>query len=154
MSPRLAARAVIVHERRLLIVNAYPGRDDLWCAPGGGIEKHQSVPDNLVREVHEETGLTVVPGELVLVNEFHAPDHDFHQVELFFRAALSAGDRTDAGSLDAGWRDPAGVVAHRRWIDEAEARRGDVRIKPSSLVDVAFGPPGPPRYDELETIVP
>ena len=32
--PRLAARAVIVEQGRLLLVNAYPGqRSDLWCAP-------------------------------------------------------------------------------------------------------------------------
>ena len=34
--PRLAARALILHEDRLLLVNAYPkARLSLWCAPGG-----------------------------------------------------------------------------------------------------------------------
>jgi 8-oxo-dGTP diphosphatase len=55
--PRLAARALIVENERLLMVNAYPGgTSDLWCAPGGGVEKHQSIPDNLKREVLKETG--------------------------------------------------------------------------------------------------
>ena len=32
--PRIAARALILHEDRLLLVNAYPGaRLGLWCAP-------------------------------------------------------------------------------------------------------------------------
>ena len=56
--PRLAVRALILHQDRLLLVNAYPGgQSDLWCAPGGGVEPGASLPDNLIREVHEETGM-------------------------------------------------------------------------------------------------
>ena len=56
-SPRVATRALILHQGRLLLVNAYPGgRSDLWCAPGGGAEPGQSLPTNLMREVMEETG--------------------------------------------------------------------------------------------------
>ena len=48
--PRLAARAVILHENRLLLVNAWPGnKSDLWCAPGGGVERGTSLPQNLQR---------------------------------------------------------------------------------------------------------
>ena len=73
-SPRLAARALILHEDRLLLVNAYPaGRSDLWCAPGGGVEAGASLHENLIREVHEETGLTIAVGPPALVNEFHDP---------------------------------------------------------------------------------
>lgn len=61
--PRLAVRALIVEEDRLLLVNAYPDlRLDLWCAPGGGVEPHQSLPENLARELFEETGLTIEVG--------------------------------------------------------------------------------------------
>jgi 8-oxo-dGTP pyrophosphatase MutT (NUDIX family) len=52
VKPRLAARALILHEDRLLLVNAYPGAHlGLWCAPGGGCEAGQSLPENLAREV-------------------------------------------------------------------------------------------------------
>ena len=62
--PRLAARALILHDDRLLLVNAYGGGiSDLWCAPGGGVERGTSLPANLIREVHEETGLTVAVGD-------------------------------------------------------------------------------------------
>src|SRR5690606_16990622 len=62
-SPRLAARALILSEDRLLVVNAYPaGVSDLWCAPGGGVHAGTSLPDNLAREVEEETGLRVAVG--------------------------------------------------------------------------------------------
>ena len=57
--PRLAVRALILLDQKLLLVNAWPDDEsDLWCAPGGGVDKHSSLPNNLIREVHEETGLT------------------------------------------------------------------------------------------------
>ena len=85
-SPRLAARALILQGDKLLVVNAYPdGKSDLWCTPGGGVEKGFSVPENLRREVYEETGLQVSVGAPCLVNEFHDPVSGFHQVEVFFR---------------------------------------------------------------------
>jgi 8-oxo-dGTP pyrophosphatase MutT (NUDIX family) len=96
--PRLAARALILHQDRLLLVNAYPGaRLGLWCAPGGGCEAGQSLPENLAREVHEETGLRITVGPPALVNEFHDPDSGFHQIDLFFRCTIAAAPCPTAG---------------------------------------------------------
>ncbi len=144
ISPRLATRALLVHQDRLLLVNAYPGGvSDLWCAPGGGVEKGTSLTDNLEREVHEETGLAISVGDLALVNEFHDPGRGFHQVELFFRCALRGG------ALSADWRDPEGVVTQRRFFARAEL--AGIRYKPDSLADAAWGAGA--RYDPLETVV-
>ena len=91
-SPRLATRAIIVEDGRLLLVNAYPGnRSDLWGAPGGGAEPGYSLPDNLRREVHEECGLEVEVGPLALVNEFHDPKSGYHPVDLIFRCRVMRG---------------------------------------------------------------
>lgn len=144
MPLRLAVRAVILHDDRLLLVNAWPGEiSDLWCAPGGGVEAGASLPDNLAREVHEETGLKVRVGAPCLVNEFHDPGGSFHQVEVFFRCAL------EAGALNADWRDPEGVVTRRRFFDRAEVSA--LRLKPSSLLEIAWGEGV--HYDPLEPIL-
>ena len=145
--PRLAVRAVIVVDDRLLIVNAWAGRTHLWCAPGGGVEAHASLPDNLEREVHEETGLSIHVGPPCLVNELHDPGGTFHQVEVFFRCRLRAGVLSD------GWRDPEGVVTDRRWVDRAEAQHLATinALRPASLPDVAFG--RGLAYDPLEAIL-
>ncbi|MCV2882256.1 NUDIX domain-containing protein [Actibacterium sp. XHP0104] len=145
-SPRLAARALIVHDDRVLLVNAFPnGKSDLWCAPGGGVERGQSIPDNLMREVHEETGLTITVGALVLVNEFHDPKSGFHQVELFFRCGLVGG------TVDHRWTDPAGVVTDRQFFSRAGLNT--IRYKPDSLPRVVFEWDGCTSYDPLERLV-
>jgi 8-oxo-dGTP diphosphatase len=145
-SPRLAVRGLVMHDGRLLIVNAYPGQQsDLWCAPGGGAEPGQSLPDNLVREIHEETGLTVGVGAPALVNEFHDPASGFHQVDVYFRCEILGGDR------DGAWTDPEGIVNRRRWVSRSELAA--LRHKPDSLAAVAWGPAGAVLYDPLEPIV-
>ena len=141
---RLAVRALILHDNRLLLVNAFPGRDTtLWCAPGGGVEKHSSLPDNLTREVHEETGLTIKVGAPALINEFHNPDDGFHQVEVFFRCTIADGTLTD------NWRDPEGIVHRRRFFTRSEM--DSIRFKPDSLPDAAWT--GGIGYDPLERLV-
>lgn len=142
---RLAVRGIIVHENRLLLVNAYKGRSDLWCAPGGGAEVHQSLPENLAREILEETGLTVRVGDPCLANEFHDPDGDFHQVELFFRCTLTAGQ------IDDTWQDPEHIVSMRRWVTRKELAA--LQVRPKSLAATAWRDPNAPVYDPLEAIL-
>lgn len=145
--PRLAARALILQDDRLLLVNAYPGgTSDLWCAPGGGVEPGQSLPDTLAREVAEETGLSIEVGPPVLVSEFHDPRHGFHQVEVFFRARIASG------ALSPDWRDPAGVVTRRRFF--ARDEMAGIRFKPDALPRAAWDAGPGALYDPLEEIVP
>ena len=143
MPIRLATRAIIVENDRLLIVNAWANREStLWCAPGGGAEPHASLPDNLAREVLEETGLTVEVGAPCLVNEYHEEATGFHQVEIFFRCKLLTGE------LRNDWVDPERVVTQRRWVTAEEL--AGIEHKPSSLAQVAWGEG--PGYDPLEPL--
>ena len=144
-SPHIAARALVLHEDRLLVVNAWPGaRSDLWCAPGGGVHVGTSLHENLIREVHEETGIRIDVGPAVLINEFHDPASGFHQIEVFFRC-------TALSTIPAEWIDPEGVVTKRRFVTRAEL--GRLRHKPDSLASAAWDPRDGSRYDPLEEIL-
>lgn len=144
---RLAVRAVVLHDDRLLLVNAWQGRTHLWTCPGGGAEPHSSLPENLAREVREETGLVVAVGEPCLVNEFHDLASRFHQVDIYFRCEVVAGE------VRGDWVDPEGVVTHRRWVARAEIGGTGLRVKPDVLAAVAWGDVGAILYDPLEPIV-
>ena len=78
-------------------------------------------------------GLRVEVGAPALVNEFHDPKSGFHQVEMFFRCTIGSG------MLDAGWKDPEGVVNRRQFFlagsDWSRARCG-------SSPTVWWTPPG------------
>lgn len=143
--PRLAARALILHENRLLVVNTYPaGQSDMWCAPGGGVHAGTSLPDNLVREVLEETGIRVSIGAPALVNEFHDPASGYHQVDIYFRATI-------IGAIPQSWTDPEGIVTLRRFVSRADLAH--LRHKPDSLAAAAWGGADAILYDPLEPIV-
>ena len=140
-------RGLILHDNHLLMVNAYPdGQSDLLCLPGGGVESGASLPDNLRREVHEETGLTISVGAPALVNEFHDPDTGFHQVEIVFRCQLQSG------RLDSAWLDPEAIVTDRRWVSRDQIT--GLHFRPLSLPYLAWGNVQTvPFYDALEAIV-
>ncbi len=143
---RLATRGLVFNDGKLLLVNAWPGgKSDLMCVPGGGAEVHQSLPDNLRREIFEETGLIVAVGPCVLINEFHDPGGDFHQVDIYFRCTLVAGELSDT------WEDVGNVVTDRRWVTRAEL--ATLRVKPDSLAQVAWDHGEHAAYDALEPIL-
>lgn len=91
---RVAARALIIEDGRLLVMTY---RDDHgeWCVtPGGGIAKLETLGEGLKREVYEELSIEVDPGDIVYVRELlgknakvmHGGITDqTHQLEIFFR---------------------------------------------------------------------
>lgn len=142
--PRLAVRAAILRDDRLLLVNAYPGQQsDLWCLPGGGVEPGQSLPENLIREVAEETGLAITVSAPILVNEFHDPERGFHQVDIIFRARLT-------GNAGIVLEDPEQVVNRFTWATRTDLAR--LRHKPGMLARAVWGQHAA-WYDPLERIV-
>ena len=66
LDPKLVAAALVEHEGRVLLVrrNLEPGRG-LWALPGGYVERGEAVEKAVLREVLEETGLTVAAQALV-----------------------------------------------------------------------------------------
>ena len=95
---RVAAYAVLTQDGKVLLTRMsdrtrIPGR---WTLPGGGIDHGEDPREALVREVYEETGLRVVPGQLADVHSSHFVGprsdglvEDYHGIHLIFRASLA-----------------------------------------------------------------
>lgn len=59
---------VLIHEGRVLLIRR--GKEPLrgrWVVPGGTVELGETLEQALVREMDEETGLLVAPGEVLTV---------------------------------------------------------------------------------------
>ena len=81
---RTACRAVILDQDRIL--TSYETKTNLLMLPGGGIEAGESEAECCKREVEEETGLLIDPGECALtIDEYYGNEHF---VSLYFSAKI------------------------------------------------------------------
>jgi ADP-ribose pyrophosphatase YjhB (NUDIX family) len=82
--PYLAVSAAIFRQGRVLIVRrARPPANGLYTLPGGGVELGETLEEAVVREVREETGLTIAPIALAGYRQAIARD-DVGRVERHF----------------------------------------------------------------------
>lgn len=104
-APLVGVGAIIIDGNRVVLVKR--GRAPLigkWSIPGGVLEVGETLRKAVVREVSEETGLVVEPGELLGVFERVVPDEQgrmkYHYVLIDFlcrrvTGQLLAGDDAD-----------------------------------------------------------
>ena len=80
------------------------------------------------------------------MNEFHDPEGEFHQVDIYFHCTLAGTEK-----IDPDWRDIDMIVSKWQWVSQAELTQ--VPHKPDTLGAVAFGSDPTAIYDPLEPIV-
>jgi len=131
---RNSAKAVIIVDDRLLLTKNRDDRGFFYLFPGGGQEKGEELKDAVVRECMEEMGREVEAGELLFVREyigknhqFAETDHDFHQVEFYFRCRLKS---PEADAVHASQPDDHQVGVE--WIPLD--RLHEIEVYPNALV--------------------
>jgi 8-oxo-dGTP diphosphatase len=99
----------VIHDARgrlLLIRRGHPPGEGLWSLPGGRVEPDESDHAAVIREIGEETGLRIAPGECLGSVERPGPGgsvFDIHDYE-----ATVIGGRLTPGddASDARWVGP------------------------------------------------
>ena len=110
-SPVLGVGAVIWNDRDeiVLIRRGKPPRQDQWSIPGGHLEWGESLHDAILREVLEETGLTVTIAGLIDTVDLIAQDANGETTRHYVLIDFAA--RPIAGELKAG-----SDAAEARWV--------------------------------------
>ena len=112
--PIIGVGAVIIDSGRVLLVrrDSEPLKGE-WSVPGGMLELGEKLRDGVRREVLEETGLTVEPGEVLDVFDSIFTDNEgrteYHYVLIDYLC------RPVSGEAKAGTD-----VSEVKWVSEAE----------------------------------
>jgi 8-oxo-dGTP diphosphatase len=132
-SPVVGVGAVIWNDKDevVLIRRGKEPRRDQWSIPGGHLEWGESLHDAILREAHEETGLTVEIAGLIdtvdLIVQAPSGDVTRHYVLIDFAARVTGGElRAGSDAAEARWV-PYGALDEyplwsetRRIIDESK----------------------------------
>lgn len=84
------SQGLLTHRNRILLVgNDYGYADLIWSLPGGRLEKGEQHLGGLKREFMEETGLDIVPENLLYVVDARSSIHLKQFVTLVFKVKLT-----------------------------------------------------------------
>jgi ADP-ribose pyrophosphatase YjhB (NUDIX family) len=117
--PYLAVSAAIIRNGKVLVVRrARTPALNLYTLPGGGVELGESLAEAVVREVREETSLSIeavaLAGHREVVTRDAQGQIERHFVILCFAARWLAGEPVLNGELDdARWVEPSELGAYR-----------------------------------------
>jgi len=97
--PLVGVGVALVDQGRILLVQrGHEPNQGLWAVPGGKVELGESLTAAAVREVMEETGLSVEVGDLIWAGE-HISEHG-HIVLIDFLGSVIGGRLAAADDAD------------------------------------------------------
>jgi len=103
-TPKVDVRGAMVRDGRILLVQERT--DQRWAMPGGWADIGDSPSEVVVREVWEETGLSITPRKLIGVFDANrqSPLEFYHAYKLLFVCDIVSGTPgTSSETLDVGF---------------------------------------------------
>lgn len=118
-------------DRVLLVKRGQEPLKGRWSLPGGVVEIGEALPDALIREVREETGLTIEVGPLVEVLDRIDRSTDgrvaYHYVILDFAGTPVSGEPTCGSDAD-----------EVCWVAANDLARYDVTAATAAVIEKAL----------------
>ncbi len=107
-APVVGVGGVLIRDGKVLLIRrGKPPLYGRWVVPGGTVELGESLEQALVREMREETGLEVVPLEVLTVFDRIERDGDrvvYHYVIVDYLCRWLGGEaRAASDALEAAW---------------------------------------------------
>lgn len=133
-SPIVAVSAVVLRARSVLLVRrAHAPLAGDWALPGGAVELGETLAEAVVRELREETGLTVQP--LTVLDALDKMERDANGAVRYHYALVVFLCRVVEGTLR-----PASDAEDVRWFPARKLSEGaEVSLGPDSLRMVELG---------------
>jgi mutator protein MutT len=133
-APIVGVGAVVIDGTKVLLVRR--GNEPLkgeWSLPGGALEVGETLQQGVVREVFEETGVTVAPAGVIEILDRIVKDEEsgrvrYHYVLIDFVCRVISGSPSVGSDAD-----------EVRWVDRAaleEYRLAPVTVR---VIEKAFG---------------
>lgn len=129
MKRRIAVRAIVIYQGKLLCVKLKPYSalitGEFWCTVGGGVDSGEALLPALRREVVEETGIEPVIGNLLYIQQY-VTDETEH-LEFFFHVTnandfqnidLSATTHGEAEIAELDFVDAAANVVYPKFLSQ------------------------------------
>jgi 8-oxo-dGTP diphosphatase len=121
--PVIGVGTVVWHGARVLLVRrAKPPREGQWSLPGGAQQLGETVAEAASREVREEAGIDVQPGETIATIDLIERDEDgrvrYHYTLIDFTAEAESADLTPGDdAADARWFELEELEALGLWSE-------------------------------------
>jgi 8-oxo-dGTP diphosphatase len=134
MKPRIAVRALIQRNGKILVIVHTDEKGEFYILPGGRQEPFENLKETLAREVQEEIGAEVRINDVMFIREYMTEDEDqreadsaFHKVDIIFACDLTKEPVATAMGSDfrqQGWTWlPIKELPHVRFFPEAIAQK-------------------------------
>lgn len=124
---RMAVKALIIRDGRLLVTVNSGDPPTYFLCPGGGQQHGEDAHRALRRECREELGCDVEVGDFAFLRDYIGADHEFphhagaHQVEAYFFCRLADGaephltDQADTWQTGVAWLPVADLAERPLW---------------------------------------
>lgn len=144
---RINVRAIIYKDGKLLAVKHKHGDNisHYYAVPGGGLDPQESLIDGLARELHEETGIDAVIGNLLFIQQFPSARAGYTEELEFFFAVKNSDDFTNINleSTSHGaeelavceFVDPASVTLYPEFLQSIDLAGYANNDRPTLVID-------------------